>query len=411
MLALAITRVALADVLDHLLQVPSLLQPAATATRFRTGIQEDFHLRVGENHGADITALHHNVTGPGHLSLQVHHHPAHSRHCGNHRGSRRHWRRANGIGNILSAGQQAFTLGARYKAQIQGIGQLLQPFGGVELTPAQATTSTGSIIGTLLPDGNYGVIPFANDSYFITAGNSAYNSAQVNWRHTSARSQVLLGYTFSKAIDNASGYGEQINPYNPRLSRGLSAFDSTHNFVISYSYTLPFDKLGGPKRLTNGWAVSGITRFATGLPVTLVETDDRSLQGTAFGGPIILSADTPNLIGPVNISDPRKTGGQYFSPAAFGPSALGQEGNSGRRFFHGPGVNDWNFAVLKDTAISERVNLQFRAELFNIFNHTQFIGPSGITGFSGNVSNTASFGQVNQAAPPRIGQLALKLNF
>jgi Carboxypeptidase regulatory-like domain len=286
-----------------------------------------------------------------------------------------------------------------------------QPFSGVELTPAQATTSTGSQIGTPLPDGNFGVIPFGNDSYFITAGASNYNSAQVNWRHTSGRSQMLLGYTYSKAIDDSSGYGEQINPFNPRLSRGLSAFDSTNNFVFSYNYLLPFDKLGGPRRLTNGWSVSGITRFATGLPVTLVETDDRSLEGTAFGGPIILSADTPNIAGPINITDPRKTGGQFFSPAAFTWSNLGQEGDARRRFFHGPGVNNWDFAVLKDTAISERVHLEFRAELFNIFNHAQFIGPSGITGFSGGVSNTATFGQVSQTQPPRIGQFALKLNF
>ncbi len=286
-----------------------------------------------------------------------------------------------------------------------------QPFSGVELTPAQATTSTGSTIGTKLPDGNYGVIPFGNDSYFITAGASNYNSAQVNWRHTSGRSQMLLGYTYSKAIDNSSGYGEQINPYNPRLTRGLSAFDSTHNFVFSYNYLLPFDRLGGPRRLTNGWSVSGITRFQTGLPVTLVETDDRSLEGTAFGGPIILSADTPNIVGPIDITDPRKTGGQYFSPAAFTWSDLGQEGTARRRFFHGPGVNNWDFAVVKDTAISERVHLEFRAELFNIFNHAQFLTPSGITGFSGGVASTAGFGQVSQTLPPRIGQFALKLNF
>jgi hypothetical protein len=287
------------------------------------------------------------------------------------------------------------------------------PFGGIELTPAEATTSLGTTIGTHLPNGNYGVIPFANDSYFITAGNSNYNSAQINWRHTSGRSQLLLGYTYSKAIDDASGYGEQINPYNPRLSRGLSAFDSTNNFVVSYNYLLPIDKLGGPKRLTNGWSISGITRFATGLPVTLVETDDRSLEGTAFGGPIILSADTPNIVGPLDITNPRKTGGQFFSPAAFGPSALGSEGNSARRFFHGPGVNNWDFAVLKDTAISERVNLEFRAELFNIFNHAQFLNPGGITGFdaSTGAATTAGFGQVNQTAPPRIAQLALKLIF
>ena len=248
------------------------------------------------------------------------------------------------------------------------------------------------------------VVAFGNNSYFSTIGNSAYNSAQLSWRHSSGRLQTLLGYTFSKALDIASGYGEQINPVNGRLSRGLSAFDSTHNFVLSYSYTLPFDKLGGPKRLTNGWGISGITRFATGLPVTLVETDDQSLLGTGFGGPIVLPVDTPNIVGPLHITDPRKTGGQYFDPAAFASSALGQEGNANRRFFHGPGVNNWDFALLKDTAITERINLQFRAELFNIWNHAQFLTPSGIT-------SSASFGKVTAALPPRIGQLSLKLNF
>jgi len=290
------------------------------------------------------------------------------------------------------------------------------PLGGVELTPAEAiATVTNSPVGTLLPNGNYGIIPVGNDSYFITIGNSDYNSAQVNWRHTSGRLQVLLGYTYSRAFDNSSGYGEQINPYNPRLSRGLSAFDSTNNFVISYTYALPFDKLSAPKRLTNGWAVTGITRFATGLPITMVETDDQSLEGTAFGGPITLSADTPNLVGPLDITNPRKTGGQFFSPAAFGPSALGKEGDSARRFFHGPGVNNWDFGILKDTAITERVNLQFRAELFNIFNHAQFIAPAstGITGFNTatGAATTGSFGQVSQTAAPRIGQFALKLSF
>ena len=124
------------------------------------------------------------------------------------------------------------------------------PFSGVVL-PAGTQVSGG----TLLPDGNIGIIPFGNDSYFITGSYSSYNSAQVNWRHTSNRSQLLVGYTFSKSLDNSSGYGEQYNPINPRLSRGLSAFDSTHNFVASYAYTLPIDKLAGPKKLTNGWQI------------------------------------------------------------------------------------------------------------------------------------------------------------
>jgi hypothetical protein len=272
---------------------------------------------------------------------------------------------------------------------------------GVELTPAQAGTPP---VGTLLPDGNYGIIPFGNDSYFITSGKSSYNSAQVNFRHTSGRLQLLLGYTYSKSLDNASGYGEQINPINPGLSRGLSAFDSTHNFVVSYNYVLPFDKWGGPKRLTNGWTISGITRFATGLPVTLVETDDHSLLGTAFGGPIILPVDTPDQVGPLHIMDPRKTSTHlYFDPTSFASSTIGSEGNARRRFFHGPGINNWDAALQKSTKITERVDLQLRAELFNVFNHAQFITPSGIL--------SGTFGQVTAAAPPRIGQVSLKVNF
>lgn len=264
------------------------------------------------------------------------------------------------------------------------------------------------------------VLPFGNNSYFSTIGNSAYNSAQVNWRHTSGRLQTLLGYTFSKALDLASGFGEQVNPVNPKLSRGLSGFDSTHNFVLSYNYSLPFDMLGGPKRLTNGWAISGITRFATGLPITLVETDDQSLLGTSFGGPIPLSVDTPNLVAPVHTLDPRKSACPgptclFFDPSSFQGSALGQEGNANRRFFHGPGVNNWDFAVLKNTQLTERFSLQFRAELFNIFNHAQFIAPSsiGLSSFNplSHLSNPGSFGSVNLAHDPRIAQLSLKLNF
>ncbi|MGB7133087.1 MAG: hypothetical protein WBD59_19900, partial [Candidatus Sulfotelmatobacter sp.] len=124
-----------------------------------------------------------------------------------------------------------------------------------------------------------------------------------------------------------------------------------------------------------------------------------------------LPVDTPNLIAPVQILNPRNTGGQYFNASAFGPSALGQEGDSRRRFFHGPGVNDWDLALLKNTGITERVNLQFRAEFFNLINHTQFLAPIGITGFTAGVANSSNFGKVTGAAQPRIGQLSLKLNF
>ena len=248
------------------------------------------------------------------------------------------------------------------------------------------------------------ITPFGNDSYFITKGWSNYNSAQVNYRHTSGGLQLLLGYTYSKSFDDSSGYGEQFNPVNSNLSRGLSAFDSTNNFVVSYNYLLPFDRLGGPKQLTSGWAISGITRFETGLPVTLVETDDNSLLGTAFGGPIVLPVDTPNKVGPLHIMNPRNSSSHYyFDPTAFASSAIGSEGDARRRFFHGPGVNNFDTALVKDTKLSELFNLQFRAEWFNVFNHTQFSTPSGIL--------SGTFAQVTQAAAPRIGQVSLKLNF
>ena len=292
-----------------------------------------------------------------------------------------------------------------------------RPFGGTVLpagTSIGAPTCAQGANGQacVLPNGQTAIIPFGNNAYFVTGAYSSYNSVQLNWRHTSTHAQLLLGYTYGKSLDNSSGYGEQFNPVNPRLSRGLSAFDSTHNFVASYSYNLPFDRLGGPKKLTSGWQISGITRFATGLPVTIVDNSDFSLLGTGSGGPITLGVDTPNLVGPLVITDPRKTGGYYFNASAFGPSVLGKEGNANRRFFHGPGINNWDMALLKNTQLTERMNLQFRAEFYNVFNHAQFRTPNGIITYNAaGQPNPNSMGKVPGTLPARIGQLSLKLNF
>jgi hypothetical protein len=139
--------------------------------------------------------------------------------------------------------------------------------------------------------------------YAATVGNSDYNSLQVNFRYTTKRLQTLVGYTYSRSFDDASGYGEQINPLNHAASHALSAFDATNNFVVSYRYNLPLDLLGHSNRWTNGWQLSGITRFSTGQPVVIYETDDRSLLGTAFTGPIILDVDTPNYTGAVAVQE------------------------------------------------------------------------------------------------------------
>jgi hypothetical protein len=272
------------------------------------------------------------------------------------------------------------------------------PPGAADITSCSAGVCTVSGTRTALGPN------FTSDGYFITNGVSAYNSLQVNVRHTAKSLTFLAGYTYSKSLDDSSAYGEQVNPFNHKLSRALSAFDQTHNFVFSYSYNLPFDKLGGPKRLTAGWQLSGITRLATGLPVTLYETDDNSLLGTANSGPLPIGMDTPLFIGTsIHHENPRTTG-QYFDPSQFIAEPIGTLG-SRRRFFHGPGQNNWDMALLKDTRLSETTRLEFRAEFFNLFNHTQF------NAVNGDYSGGPGFGGALSTQPSRIGQLSLKLLF
>ena len=246
---------------------------------------------------------------------------------------------------------------------------------------------------------------FASEGYFSTIGNSAYNSFQVNFRHTSGPLQLLLGYTYSKALDDSSAFGEQVNPFNPGFSRGLSSFDIRNNFVVSYTYDLPLAKLGGPRQLTSGWQISGVTTFSSGIPVYIFENDDRSLLGTPNAGPLPLGIDTPNFTGgSVHFLNPRNSARFYFDHAQFSQEPIGQLGTARRRFFSGPGINNFNVALAKNTRFGERYNLEFRAEFFNIFNHAQF------SNVDGNF-NSSTFGQVIHARDPRIGQLALKFAF
>jgi len=250
---------------------------------------------------------------------------------------------------------------------------------------------------------------FGSDSWMATMANSNYNGVETTLRHTAGRVEFLVGYTFSKSLDNASGdglgLGDIMNPVNPKVTKALSAFDTTHNLVVSYSYRVPFDKLG-KNRLTDGWVLSGITRFATGFPVYVMEGDDNSLLGT-FGGGQGNSVDEPNrLAGSLNITDPRKGDlnsgtNPYFNIAMFTPEAIGQLGNSSRRFFHGPGFNNWDIALTKDLRLTESKSLQFRGEFFNTFNHAQFNSPGG------NI-DSGTFGFVTSASAPRIGQVAIK---
>jgi hypothetical protein len=250
---------------------------------------------------------------------------------------------------------------------------------------------------------------FGSDTNQATVGNSNYNALEVTLRHTSGHLEILGGYTYSKSLDQASNLGEEINPINPALSKALSAFDVKQNFVVSYNYQLPFDRLfRASNRWTQGWAVSGITRFSTGFPVTLYNYGDNSLLGTEPNGVNNYGVDEPQYTpGGLALNHDPRNGQRYFNTSLFSLQPLGQPGNAKRRFFYGPGIVNYDMALLKTVPFTESKSLQFRLEGFNIFNHAQFYGPASV---NGNI-NSSSFGEVVSAAAPRLMQAAVKFIF
>jgi hypothetical protein len=263
----------------------------------------------------------------------------------------------------------------------------------------------GQVNGTRGPLGSN----FGSNALQSNIGHANYNSLELSARHTSGRLEFSAAYTYGKSLDQSSNIGEEVNPFNPALSYGLSAFDVKHNFVISYEYQLPFDRFFKPDRLTTGWSASGISHLASGFPITMVNNGDNSLIGTNPNGINNSSIDEPDYGGgSLHLSrNPRTNGNNYFDTTAFTMNALGTPGTARRRFFYGPGADNFDTAVAKKLSLTESKSLLFRVEAFNVFNHTQFNGPSSVDGNIG--SNT--FGKAISAAPPRIMQAALKLNF
>jgi hypothetical protein len=250
---------------------------------------------------------------------------------------------------------------------------------------------------------------FGNDDSEGSIGNSSYNSFQVNLRHRSHGLDFTAGYTYSKSIDQSSSLADVGDPYDFSLTRAISAFNLKHNFVATYDYTLPLERLfRGSNRLTQGWEISGITRVSSGFPVTLSSDDDNSLEGSNPNGVNNRYMDLPDVIpGSLEINHDPANGKPYFNTALFTPNALGTPGDAKRRYFSGPGMFNTDLALLKSVRISEGKSLQLRMEAFNVFNHSQFFGPSAV---NGNISSPL-FGQVVQAAPPRLLQVAAKFTF
>jgi hypothetical protein len=276
------------------------------------------------------------------------------------------------------------------------------PFGESNL---YTTTSGAAVNGTRPVFGrNFGSV-----DWLTTIGNSNHNAMQLSLRHTTRRLELQAGYTYSKSLDNSSSISEQLNPYNYRATYAPSAFDLKHNAVFSYRYELPFERLfGAHNRLTQGWMLSGVSRFGTGFPVTFTNASDNSLLGTQPNGVNSYGVDLPNLRpGSLNLNHDPRNGLSYFNTSLFSLQPLGQPGSAARRLFYGPGVENFDIALSKDVSLSESKLLQFRLETFNTFNHAQFFGPSAV---NGEITSPA-FGQVMGAAAPRLVQAAVKFVF
>jgi hypothetical protein len=276
------------------------------------------------------------------------------------------------------------------------------PFGESNVFTTAAGQTVNGTRGPLGPN-------FGSSTNQSTIGNSNFKALEFSLRHTSKRLQLSASYTFSKSIDQSSNVGEEVNPVSPALSYALSAFDVKHNFVVSYAYELPLEHLfGASNRWSKGWTVSGITHFSSGFPVTLLNYGDNSLLGAEPNGINNYGVDEPQYTpGPLNLDSNPRNGHSYFNPALFSLQALGTPGNAKRRFFYGPGLDNYDLAFMKNVPFTESKSLQFRMEAFNMFNHAQFFGPSAV---NGNI-NSSTFGQVVSAASPRLMQAAIKLVF
>jgi len=266
-------------------------------------------------------------------------------------------------------------------------------------------TAGGQVNGTRGPLGSN----FGSNALQSNFGHANYNALELSARHTSARLEFSAAYTYGKSLDQSSNVGEEVNPFNHALSYAISSFDVKQNFVLSYEYQLPIDRFLHPNRLTSDWSLSGITRFATGFPITMINNGDNSLIGTNPNGINNSSIDEPDYNGsPLHLNhNPRINGNNYFNAADFSMNALGTPGTAKRRFFYGPGAENYDMAVAKKLSLTDSKSLLFRVEGFNVFNHTQFNSPTSVDGNIG----SSTFGNAVSAAPPRILQGALKFNF
>jgi hypothetical protein len=291
-------------------------------------------------------------------------------------------------------------------------------------TPCPATypaTFPVDIAGTPVPAGTYYVPTtkkanpaLANTWTYFSEGVSSYNALQVDLNRRFSGGLTLRGvYTFSKVLDDGdsvnattSGGGPALasNPFNLRTDKGRGSFDVTHVAVGNVTYALPIGRGGRffnngegfASRLISGWTVNSIVTLQTGFPFSPQLSYNPSNNGDTRN-PVRPFAN-PAFTGPVIIGSPTK----WFDPNAFvAPSNIvangGFYGNVGRDTLVGPGLATWDFSALKDTRVTERLNIQFRAEIFNLLNRANFnlpnavvFTPSGVSPTAGAITSTST---------------------
>lgn len=286
-------------------------------------------------------------------------------------------------------------------------------FTSVELNPA--TYMAGSKLNT---DARRRYQPYSNIVESNMGGNGTYHSLQASLQQRLSHGvSFLLNYTFSKALDNLPyasnnsfaqpGQSYVLPVYVPNyksLDTGRSDFDRRHNVSASYLWTLPTLK-SGPGYLhvlTNGWNMSGIVQLSSGPPLTITSSAD--LSGTSLLKDRAVGVTGIQPYGPGGCNNTTVACVNFINPGAFTTPVAGTAGNVRKGYLQGPGYADWDTGVQKIFSITERYRFQFRAEYFNVLNHTNLGSP--VTGVS-----SAGFGSIKSASDPRIAQLALKFLF
>jgi Carboxypeptidase regulatory-like domain/TonB dependent receptor len=256
--------------------------------------------------------------------------------------------------------------------------------------------------------------------------NSSYNALEASLKKRFSHGiSFLASYTYSHSIDDASSFnmtgsaakpvaGENDlpqNPFDPAAERGRSLFDSRHRLVLSYQWSLPFWRQphGWYQQVFGNWQVNGIATIMSGTPFTVFDSTDFSVQGSA---PEISGffSNRPNVVAGQNPNDGPKSPNDWLNASAFQQviqnpnSPVQQFGTAGRNIAQGPGYVDWDFSAFKNIRIAESKDLQFRAEFFNILNHTNFRLPDSDI-------SSPTFNQILAAQPPRLIQFALKFTF